>query len=762
MVSPGDGEAGRLDAPVGRRSWTSLRRTASWLVLRARVALREAPVCVALAGWSLLIVVLVQALPGQLRTDLDTALLLRPGALLEHPWTALTSLLVPASPHDPLITGGLIANLAVLLLVGVAAERRLGSRLFLLVTVLGQAGAAVVAAVFAVAVIGLFTEWSTQILGAAYVGPAVGVTAAAAAASAGLTRLWRRRVVLAGLTGVITMALYHGGAMSVLVLAAVLIGLALGRWRVRRAPDTRPLGSRHEARVLVSLVIAAGAVGPLVGALSGFGDGPLSVLGGFIARPSPEQAELLAQSCSAGETVRECVAEGLMDNPNVGLLLLTCIPTLLLLIFSLGLRRGRRFAWVGSLATQGTLAFFVVSTYGAWLSPLVPEEGVPSFWETAALLLPALAPVALMTLLIVTRGLFTVPGTAGCLRSYLARVATALAGGLAAYVIGGLLVSEQWTQEASALQLAADFPRRLVPLEYLLPLADAFPALLPNGPAAMTLYSWLGVLTWLPILLATALAVRHGGGSTGASSAARELLITYGGGSLAWMGLWDGNQHWLSSDGLSYVAYRVIGGVAVTTGDLVGPVDARDRALTEFLRYADDQGWTVCFYSATADLRSRLARRGWSATQSRRRRCWRCPAWPTRASATRTCARASTRPARAASRPNGAPGPRRPCPRACRSGRSPSSGWASTPCRRWASRWAAWPSWRTPTYDCSCSPTRRGPCTAARRGCRSTATGARSAGRWTSCGAAPTGSATRWRSSSVRRPSTCPPPGSRS
>ena len=36
------------------------------------------------------------------------------------------------------------------------------------------------------------------------------------------------------------------------------------------------------------------------------------------------------------------------------------------------------------------------------------------------------------------------------------------------------------------------------------------------------------------------------------------------------MTLWRGNSYWFTPDGRGYVAYRVVGSVAVTTADPVG------------------------------------------------------------------------------------------------------------------------------------------------------------------------------------------------
>ena len=49
----------------------------------------------------------------------------------------------------------------------------------------------------------------------------------------------------------------------------------------------------------------------------------------------------------------------------------------------------------------------------------------------------------------------------------------------------------------------------------------------------------------------------------------------------------------------AYVAYRVVGGVALALGDPVGTADGSQRAIEEFLDLCAARGWTPCFYATT-------------------------------------------------------------------------------------------------------------------------------------------------------------------
>jgi lysylphosphatidylglycerol synthetase-like protein (DUF2156 family) len=63
------------------------------------------------------------------------------------------------------------------------------------------------------------------------------------------------------------------------------------------------------------------------------------------------------------------------------------------------------------------------------------------------------------------------------------------------------------------------------------------------------------------------------------------------------------------------VAYRVEGGVAITTGDPVGPRDELDATVREFVDWCNTQGWTPCLYSTTAEVKAVTDNLGWPSLQ---------------------------------------------------------------------------------------------------------------------------------------------------
>jgi lysylphosphatidylglycerol synthetase-like protein (DUF2156 family) len=76
-------------------------------------------------------------------------------------------------------------------------------------------------------------------------------------------------------------------------------------------------------------------------------------------------------------------------------------------------------------------------------------------------------------------------------------------------------------------------------------------------------------------------------------------LKRHGGGTLSWMGTWEGNAHRRSPGG-SLLAYQVHAGCAIALGDPVGPAADRDAAMLDFARAAEGAGLVPCFFSVTA------------------------------------------------------------------------------------------------------------------------------------------------------------------
>jgi lysylphosphatidylglycerol synthetase-like protein (DUF2156 family) len=504
---------------------------------------------------------------------------------------------------------------ATLVLVGVlpVLERRLGGRrvaaLLVVVQIFGTT-----AGITAVALLRLSGgRWSDQLAASVAVGPGAAVIGAALAGSAALPVLWRRRVRLLALVGLATMALYSGLLPDVLRLVVGLTGLVVGRALFPPGPRP-PAPSRPEARVLLALIVAASAVGPLIAAVAQTRVGPLSVLR-FVVAPTPDPASF-AEAC-AGGTARECAgahARLRLAGPGPGAMAL--MPVLLLLATAEGLRRGRRAAWAAALALNTALG-----ALGVFLLAHSPMPSHLHGW--LALVVPALQPLAVVVALVAARNAFRAGRVTGALRLRAAQILGTGAVVSAVYVLGSLAAGAQYDRPPGLVALLRGLPERFLPPGYLKGVSVPFR---PVGPVATALYGWTGVVFWTVVLVVT---VRAFGRSTPASSGsdlarARRLLAHNGGSSLSHMITWPGRSYWFlrgtdvpggPARDLAVIGFRVVGRTALTVGEPAGPPARRAAAVHGFVRHCHEQGWTPCLYSVGIEVADVARGLGWSTVQ---------------------------------------------------------------------------------------------------------------------------------------------------
>jgi len=274
-------------------------------------------------------------------------------------WTVLTSV-----PWCAQLPGYLATSLATLALLPFA-ERRLGPAR----TVAAALALQVVGVLGGIALVGLAPgggRWITQLDHTVMLGPSAAVVGVVLLASAGFGPIWRRRTRLLLLSGLAMMALYSGMLGDVLRLGTALLGLMVGMATLGRL-HTEPLlpRSRSETRVLVSLLVAVSAIGPLVAALAQTRVGPLAVLRYVFTSPVPDIATV-QQICR--DPTSTCVAaQTRLRLGGWGSAVMSVMPVVLLLVSALGLWRGRRAAWVAALALNVTLglAGVVLAAYTA-------------------------------------------------------------------------------------------------------------------------------------------------------------------------------------------------------------------------------------------------------------------------------------------------------------------------------------------------------------------------------------------------------------
>ncbi len=77
---------------------------------------------------------------------------------------------------------------------------------------------------------------------------------------------------------------------------------------------------------------------------------------------------------------------------------------------------------------------------------------------------------------------------------------------------------------------------------------------------------------------------------------ALEIIHRHGDSLLSTFAAEPENNHFLTADGMSTVAYRVSTAVAITVGDPIGPPERREAAIDEFLAFCRKHDWLACFY----------------------------------------------------------------------------------------------------------------------------------------------------------------------
>lgn len=548
-----------------------------------------------------------------------------------RPYVAATARSVPGHWWVLLTSGFWEQNLAgyfvgsVLVLgVGLFLEPRMGSLRF--------AAAALGSQVLGIgAALGFFTvvrqtmgTWTREMSGHVFLGPGAFVAGALMAGTAMMPTLWRRRVRLVTFALLILLALYSGGFGDLVRLGAAAAGAVLGPVLLGRRPRfRRPVSSRNEGRVLIALLVAVSAIGPVVAGLTPHAAGPLSVLRLLFTNIQPVDPQTLQSLCADPGEVKGCARAQLQLRAGAGGIFMAVLPSFLLLLLSDGLRRGRRFAWAAAVLIQLAMSILAGITIAGVLYPAAPEAGTverisplkaAGYAHPLDLILPLLLPMVLTIVLAMTRKLFPVAAPAGTYRRLAARTGAAAGVLGTVYLLAGNMLAGGFTPVPGAAEVLADIPDRFLPLDHVL---DVSPAFLPQSTTAVLLYEGIGVSFWAvtgAFVLRTFLRpapIQHNADA----GRAREILKTHQGSTLSWMTTWRGNTYWFSPTGESFIAYRVIAGIALALGVPVGPRMHGNVAFEEFTRFCARNGWTPCFYSVPGHLRDHAASLGWGSVQ---------------------------------------------------------------------------------------------------------------------------------------------------
>jgi len=511
-------------------------------------------------------------------------------------WTPVTTLLVPNS------WGGLLLALLLALTLLAYVERLMGT--WRAVSAFGVTG--VLGVLLGVGIQSLAWSWGQvwariDSRGVVF-DPSIGILGAILAGSAYAPALYRRRIRLLGLSLLVTFTLYGGDADSVYRLLAALAGLVLGVILTSGRP--RPAwyrSSYRETRTLIAAMVAVTGLGPLIVLLTGVGIGPLAPV---VAGLRGVDISGIADACAQNNASAHCVAGvSTAVAAGTGVVLMSLVPLLLSLIAAWGLRAGRRAAWFLAIGVNAVMALLTGLSVAA-RSLREPTDVVEIDRQFPGFSVLAMAiPVAMCILLAITHRRFAVRASRAAVRWFSLTIGIAFVVLAATDMILVTVVSHSpsfWSALGTTL-------RRFLPTIIGHPSGHT-----PLTGIALVLHRDVGALFWLIFAVAMiGLLLGRSRRTADHAERFRTQLRTSVGGTLGFMGTWEGNEHWFTADGRGAVAYRVVNDVAIAVADPVcAPGDAA-KTIREFLDFCDANAWTPAFYSTHEEFAPAFRDLGW-------------------------------------------------------------------------------------------------------------------------------------------------------
>ncbi|MBE6476457.1 MAG: DUF2156 domain-containing protein [Propionibacteriaceae bacterium] len=573
------------------------------------VRLWHAPASLALAFVSLLMTVIEDWLTPSSPISI--------GPVAHRPWLRLDpATITPGRIGLELITPGtwtaLLVVLVAVTVIGPAVEQRLGTRRYGLVLVACQLAGFLFVTALTWTIHPWWPEWAAAMREGWTCGALPALMGTLMAVSAGMSRLWCARVRWAGLAITVTWMLYDPTSTACLTCGCMLAGLMIGAlmWRGRHRTGIRPV--RSEQRLLVALVVACTSIGPFLSAWSATMESPLSQLGGYLSTGSLDSPDVRVICALASR--HACTLARLHDAAGFGTLLTTVLPSLILLVACVGLLRGLRSAWrwaLGVSVVMGASTVLLIVTGMAGSQDPGERQNRGRAASVLVDLVPALEPVAVITMLMLCAGLFTVRLSSREVLIRLVRYAGLYVAGMAVFVLAGLIMAGSWQPDGRIGDLTHDAFARVLGLEVF---AGMAPALTATSLPTELLTTVIPPLTAVVFLV----ALRHDMASNPVRATAdgtriRELVTEGKGGLLSWMATWSGVTHWFGPGRESAVAYRASHGVALAVGE---PLSADQAgAADRFSAFCDGRGLVPCFYSVGSEFARAARDRGWHVLQ---------------------------------------------------------------------------------------------------------------------------------------------------
>ena len=559
-----------------RRAW---RATRTWLA--------PAPAATTCAALTLIIgiVLLPWGPQGQIALS----------AYIHQPqrvWTLLTAWAVPG--HLLPVTGSLM-----LLSIGVLLERLLGTRRWLATAVVSCAGGIVLAQALYPLIGRVWDAWSPYLIHAPIQGISLPIAGLVAASTSVMRPSWRRRTRLAAFAVLIVSAAVTGTVGALARLGAGVIGLIMGivLERGQQSAPSQELPRRVE-RELVAFLVACWAVSCALAVVSN------------AAGPLADARYGLTPAILPKDAVIYPVEQ-----------LLMCMPALLQLVLADGLRRGRRSAAHGTIALQMFLGacaalFALVEKIGEQLpesAPTTTARLLHSWLRSGHLLVPLLLNIVVISLVVWKRSRFTLGSCPGVIRRAVVAWVLTLVGGAVLTVVGGLLMSQDFSPYATWSALLETY------VSYLLPISTGGIMSLivePLTPLAYLLTAWVPVLVWLLTILWVWLA-QSAPARTRVSDREElvDLVRSRGAGTLGWMLTWQGNEAWVNEAGTAGFSYRPSRDVALTVGDPAADDADVAQAVRDFADFATDAGLIPALYTVHAPAMEAARAMGWTILQ---------------------------------------------------------------------------------------------------------------------------------------------------
>ena len=569
-----------LDAPVAHRIRPRLVAAAR----TGRAWIRSGRVCAVLAALLLIAFLAQNRIPGSPGHRPRSNWLAADPHHPEHLWTLVTAWM--SSPRTPLI------GLLLLLTLGIAMERRLGARRFLVTALPSHVCGVGLALVCHPIIAPMWPAWGRQLLSRSVAGVGLLLLGPFMVVAGTMNATWRRRIHWLTLLTAILIVGVTGKPTTIAWLGAVSAGIVLAGPLARPlTPDTAIPSTPHSERNMVALIVCAWAGVLILTVLSREPFGPLS----------DARTGILPTSFGV--------------HHKLGGTVLILMPLFLQLTLADGLRRGRRAAAVGTIALQGFLA--LCSVLSAAAIGLETESALrpisPSWLASKHLILPLALNIAVILLVVWNHDHLRLHTRPGVIRTAIGFwVLSVIALGALSVVLGGA-ATRQFTPTATLPDLAIDYVINLLPASAV---GFLVPVLTPVGPLAHVAAVWCPAAAWASAIVCTWAALHKPAVTASASRADLKALVrTHGAGTLGWMLTWPGNEAWTSPDGESGFAFRAGSGVALTLSDPAADPERIPRTVEAFAHYAHQAGMVPALYSVHEPTMLAARKLGWTVLQ---------------------------------------------------------------------------------------------------------------------------------------------------